>query len=643
MPNSSDIYEGYAEMLKEKDVKKRSLMTEKEIAESEQFLEWYRRAYNDKCRLNLPQKWQDVDKYWEGDLDEPEDEADPASNTNITNSHVEGVTTLLCDQSISIQVDPREPGDRPFCDMVRTLADFIKERNKMYRKIDVHERRRDKYGTGIFKVLWNFDKLNGKGMPEIITVNPDRFFVDPAITDVQYLQDAQYCIEVRNRSIYSARQEFGDDLADAIIPNLDPVQDVIIENEEDQYVHMYIWTRYKDKKGNKQLRLVEMSGDGVILRDTKKELEKHSKKKEKEEQEDSEELMLFPNTTYPYFLTTDMARENTIWGKGSAELVLPISDQVDQLDNAILRNMDLTGNPMGVVTNNSGIDPSKVTNAPGQILVSNTSDGFKWLSPPTVPQYVLNKRTELMGSDRTIVTRFSDQMIGKQQSGVDTATESLALQNSGNAMIDHKKALLQETLSEVFEYAIELALLNWNTTMIFRITGKDGQDDFMEFNPERLNHVPVMIESDTDYRENYIQEYLKRNPKAKREDIDPDEYKYMQADNEERKVQYDLTVSVGAGLPNNRAYRFNIVRQARVDHAISNKEYRNYLIKQLGLNIPEIPSSVQEQEEIGIYSEDTQKALEEQTQNQGQTMTQNANIEGLTASGNVSRNYLKGA
>ena len=648
MPNSSDIYEDYAEMLKEKDAKKRSLMTEKEIAESEQFLEWYRRAYNDKCRLNLPQKWQDVDKYWEGDLDEPEDEADPASNTNITNSHVEGVTTLLCDQSISIQVDPREPGDRPFCDMVRTLADFIKERNKMYRKIDVHERRRDKYGTGIFKVLWNFDKLNGKGMPEIITVNPDRFFVDPAITDVQYLQDAQYCIEVRNRSIYSARQEFGDDLADAIIPNLDPVQDVIVENEEDQYVHMYIWTRYKDKKGNRQLRLVEMSGDGVILRDTKKELEKLSKEKEKEGQENDEELMLFPNTTYPYFLTTDMARENTIWGKGSAELVLPISDQVDQLDNAILRNMDLTGNPMGVVTNNSGIDPSKVTNAPGQILVSNVADGFKWLSPPTVPQYVLNKRTELMGSDRTIVTRFSDQMIGKQQSGVDTATESLALQNSGNAMIDHKKALLQETLSEVFEYAIELALLNWNTTMIFRIVGKDGQDDFMEFNPERLNHVPVMIESDTDYRENYIQEYLKRNPKAKREDIDPDEYKYMQADNEERKVQYDLTVSVGAGLPNNRAYRFNIVRQARVDHAISNKEYRNYLIKQLGLNIPEIPSSVQEQEEIGIYSEDTQKALEEQAQNQlgqvqGQAITQNADIEGLTTNGNVSRNYLRGA
>lgn len=658
-------YDDYEEMLKEKEAKRRSLMTEKEIKLAEKYLEWYRRAYQDKCRLNLPQKWKDVEKYWEGDLEEPEDENDPASNTNITNSQVEGVTTLLCDQSISIQVDPREPGDRPFCDMARTLADFIKEKNKMYRKIDVHERRRDMFGTGIFRVLWDFDKLNGKGLPDIEPIHPDRLLIDPAITDVYDYQDAQYMIEVKNKSIYWAEQEYGEELADAIIPNLDPVQNIIVENEEEQYVHMMVWTRYKDKvNGERKLRLVEMSGDGVILRDTKKKLEEHYKKQEEKdeqlfndkkpkEQTENKELKLFPNDKYPYFITPDMHRENTVWGKGSAELVLPISDQVDQIDNAVLRNMDLTGNPMGVVSNSSGIDPSKITNAPGQMILTNDMNGFKWLTPPTVPQYILNRRAELMNTDRTIVTRFSDQMIGKQQSGVDTATESLALQNSGNAMIDHKKALLQETLSEVFEYALELSLLNWNTTMLFRITGKNGQDDFSEFNPDQLNHVPVMIESDTDYRENYINKYLERNKEAKKEDIDPEEYKYMQVDGEERKIEYDLTVSVGAGLPNNRAYRYSIVRQARVDKALTNKEYRNYLIKQLGLNIPEVPESQAEQQEIQIYDEDTQKMMEQQAMSQQNTgftdggnipiQGQNANIEGLTPSGNVSRSYMKGA
>lgn len=625
----------YEQMIREKTEKKKAIMNDKEIELAEQYLVWYRRAYEDKQRLNLMKKWEDTEKYWEGEF-EYDDEDDPAPNTNITNSNVEGKTALLCDQNISIQVDPREPGDRPFCSMARTLANFIKERNKMYRKIEVHERRRELTGTGIFKVVWDFDKLKGKGLPVIQPIHPSRLFVDPAITDVYDLQEAQYIIEAKNKSIYSATVEYGEELADCIIPNLDPVSSILQENDEDQYVHLSVWTRYKDKNGERKLRLVEMSGDGVILRDTKKKLKEYKEKQK--EAEEKEELKLFPNDQFPYFLTPDMHRENTIWGKASAELILPVSDQVDELDDSLLRNARLTGNPMGVISNSSGIDPSKVTNAPGQMIPTNDINGIKWLQPPTVPQYMLNRRTELMNNDRQVVTRFTDQMIGKQQSGVDTATESLALQNSGNSMIAHKKGLLQETLSEVFEYALELALLNWNTTMLFRITGDNGEDDFEEFNPDKLNNVPVMIEADTDYRNNYREKWKERNKGKNIEELDPDEYKYMQVDDETRKIEYDLTVSVGAGLPNNTAYRYTIVRQSYADKAISRREYRNYLVKNIGMNIPEIPESEAEQQELGIFDEKAIKQIQEQQLMQNQ----NANIEGLTASGNPQPTYFKG-
>lgn len=639
------MVEDINDIVEEKRAKRASIMSETEIKEAERFLTWYRRAYNDKQRLGLTKKWDDINKYWEGDFDYGDDE-DPAPNTNITNSNVEGKTALLCDQTIGIQVDPREPGDRPFCDQVRTLADFIKERNKMYRKIEVHERRREMTGTGIFRVIWDFDALNGKGMPDIEPVHPSKLFIDPAITDVYKIQEAQYIIEAKAKSIYSARIEYGDEIADAIIPNLDPIQNIIQDSEEDQYVHLMIWTRYNDE-GKMKLRLVEMSGDGVILKDTKKKWKEYKKKKADEliakqtklleqgkkkeaEKLKNEEFELFPNSKYPYFLTPDMYRENTVWGKASAELILPISDQVDEIDDNVLKNARLTGNPMALVENSSGIDPEKITNAPGQMIPTNNINGFKWQAPPSIPTYIMNKRTELINSDRIIVSRFSDQMIGKQQSGVDTATESLALQNSGNSMIEHKKALLQETLSEVFEYAIDLALLNWNTTMLFRITGKNGEDDFESFNPDILNHVPVMIEADSDYRN----EYRKNNPNAK-----PEDYRYMQADDgETRAIMYDLNVTVGAGLPNNRAYRYSIVRQSYADKAITKKEYRNYLIKQLGLNLQEIPESEAEQQELGIYDQNQIQQQEQLAQT-----NQNANIEGLNANGNVATSYMRGA
>lgn len=622
----------FEELRKEKESKRQALMSDTELKEAEKFLTWYRRAYEDKVNLGVIKKWEDINKYWEGDFELPEDESDPAPNTNITNSNVEGKTALLCDQNLAIQVDPREPGDRFFCDKVRVLADFIKERNRMYRKIEVHERRREMTGTGIFKVVWDFDKLDGQGLPDIEPIHPSRLFIDPAITDVYNIQNAQYIIEASNRSIYSASLEYGEDVADAIMPNLDPVSNVIVNNEEEQYVHLLIWTKYKESKDSDvQLRLIEMSGCGVILSDTKKKLKEHKDKKE-------EDLKLFPNSDYPYFLTPDMYRENTIWGKASAELILPISDQIDELDDNILRNARLTGNPIALVSNNSGIDVDKITNEPGQVIPTNDINAYKWLTPPSIPAYVSNKRAELMNNDRQIVTRFTDQQIGKSQSGVDTATESMALQNSGNSMIEHKKGLLQETLSEVFEYAIELALLNWDTTMVFRITGENGEDDFTEFNPDKLNHIPVLVESDTDYRNDYKKKWEERNPNGDfKAEEDSKNYKYMQVDNETRKVRYDLSVSVGAGLPNNKAYRYNIVRQAYADKALSKKEYRNYLVKNLGLNIPNTPETAEEQQELGIYDENTLKDIQQEQQIQ-----QNADVEGLTANGNPKTSYMKG-
>ena len=84
------------DIVEEKRAKRASLMSESEIKEAEQFLVWYRRAYNDKQRLGLTKKWDDINKYWEGDFDYAEDE-EPAPNTNITNSNVEDKTAFLCD------------------------------------------------------------------------------------------------------------------------------------------------------------------------------------------------------------------------------------------------------------------------------------------------------------------------------------------------------------------------------------------------------------------------------------------------------------------------------------------------------------------------------------------------------------------
>lgn len=622
-----------------KDILKSALMDSEEQKEAEKFITWYRKAHEDKSNRGLFSRWEEVERYWEGNPDEPLDEEDPCSNTNITNTNVEGKVALLVEQNLAVQVDPIEPSDRPFCERVRILADFIKDKNKMFRKIDMHERRREKFGTGIFRVLWDFNGLDDLGLPIIDTINPAYFFVDPAITDPYKLQQAKYIIEVESKSIYSARLKYGDDYADAIIPNYDPVQNTFMPEQYDiddeVYLHMYIYTRYRDKAGDTKLRLVEMTGDGLILSDTKKKLEEQNKKKNKEDKD--EEIRIFPNDKYPFFITPDMYREGSFWGKASAELIIPVSDNIDELDNQIMANARLIGNPIRLVSANSGIDVDKITNEPGLIVPTNDINGTRWETPPTMPQYILNKRQEIMQQDRQIVTRFSDQQIGYRVKGVDTATESLNLQQNGNTAIDYKKGLLQETLGEVFGYAIELALLNWDTDIMFRITGENGEDKFETFNPSSLNEIPLLIESDTDYRNEYKKNWIANNKDKTETDLDPEEYRYMQVENETRKIKYDLKVTVGAGLPANKAFRYNIMSESYQKGALTKKEYRSYLIKNLGLNIPEIPESIEEQQQIGVYSEDTMKQIR-----QAQQTGMGDDAQGINANGNVAISQVKG-
>ena len=631
-----------------KDILKSTLMDSKEQKEAEKFVTWYRKAHEDKSNRGLFSRWEEIERYWEGTPDEPLDEEDPCSNTNITNTNVEGKVALLVEQNLAVQVDPIEPSDNPFCERVRILADFIRDKNKMFRKIDIHERRREKFGTGIFRVLWDFDAIDELGLPIIDIINPAYFFVDPAITDPYKLQQARYVIEVESKSIYSARLKYGDDVAEAIIPNYDPVQNTFMpeqgEIDDEVYLHMYIYTRYRDDAGDTKLRLVEMTGDGLILSDTKKKLEEQNKKvkkdkksKEKSDKEDEDEIRIFPNDKYPYFVTPDMYREGSFWGKASAELIIPVSDAIDELDNQILANARLVGNPIRLVAANSGIDVEKITNEPGLMIPTNDINGTRWENPPTMPQYILNKRQELMTQDRQIVTRFSDQQIGYRVKGIDTATESLNLQQNGNTAIDYKKGLLQETLSEVFGYAIELALLNWDTDIMFRITGENGEESFESFNPASLNEIPLLIESDTEYRDKYKENWLKNNKGKKEEDLDPEEYKYMQVGDETRKIKYDLKVAVGAGLPANKAFRYNVMSESYSKGALTKKEYRSYLIKNLGLSIPEVPDTIEEQQQIGVYSEDTIKQMQ-----QAQQTGMGSETMGLNANGNVSINQVKG-
>jgi len=532
-------------------------MGDAERALAEKYRKFYLDAWQDKARRGLMERFALYEAYWEGDVNLPESENDPGSCTNIVHANIEGQVSLLLEQSIGIMPVPVTPDDAPFARTVQKVLEFVKDKNRLPRKLDLHERRREKYGTGIFRVSFDPDALGGAGLPVIEACNPKYIYVDPGITDVYRTEEAAFIIETVCKTIHWAREQYGDAVADAIVPGYRPQ----FEGEDagdETYLHMLVWT----KEGGK-LRLVEMTGCGLILSDSFR-----------GGRED-----FYPGGRYPYFFTPLYYREGSIWGKGDVELLIPVQDLINDLDDQIRINARLTGNPQRLIETGSGIDLDALTNEAGLNIPTTSVTAVKNLEAPPLPAYILQRRDTALRYESQRITRFSDQMTGAKQAGVTTAAEATVLQQGGQMSIQHKKLLLQETLSEVFAYCLEMIRAYWTEEVAVRVSEK--ADEFIFFRGSDLRAIP-------------------------------------ERDGGTKEAAFDLTVTVGAGLPTNKTAAYQMMRDLYAAGLVTAEEVRSFLADYLGLPL-------------------VREGAPETEKKEGEREIENADAEGLTASGNVKR------
>lgn len=536
-----------------------------EMKETVTMLDNFRSAYEAKDNLGLFDEMELAERYWSGDFGVPEDFDDPGSNTNIINTNVETQVASMVDQSIDIELKPYEPADKPYVKKARLILDRIKDVNHLPKKIEKHERKKCKFGTGILRVMYNKDLIDKIGCPEIKVCNPAYVYPDPNITNIEDLQESEFIIETLPKSLYWAEEKFGKERAWAIAPGYNPIDTAFVfrENHEanydvagDHYLHILYWCKTKEGK----LRLIQMSGCGIVLSDT---------------EEDPEYNYFTDDGRYPYFFTIDMEREGTIWGKSVCSLLFSLQDEIDDYTNMIRRNARLIGNPIKVVSVQSGIEIDKLDNTAGQVVPTNDINGMRYLDPPTMPAFISQRRAEAM-QERVIISRVSDQQAGIRQSGVNTATESLNLAQAANVATDTRKTMLQDTLNDVFKYCFELALNYWNVGMFFQ-----DEDDFEFFKPSDLKEIPMMKPATPQF----IEKFLENNPNE-------EPPKFMLNNNEKRQVKFVFNIQVGAGLPTNKAVAFNYILEAYKGGLLDKQETRELLIEYIKLPVETVDNAV---------------------------------------------------
>lgn len=534
--------------------------TKEEMDEAMRVQRLFRAAYTAKYALNLPEKWRTFDDYKHARFGMPENAEDPNSSTPVIHPIIESQIADLIDRNYAVQAKGVEISDDLYATQVQHLLEFVLSKNQFKRKLELAEHDRLELGTAIYKVYFDPDDLDGRGLPKFEVVNPANFFPDPKVQAPYLIQDAEFIIHAVPRPLSWFRKQFpkmGKYVKRQVAVPYDPLIYDGQHSDESDYLSsmraLCIECYERDEDGN-LFRLTV--ANNILLEDTRKTM-----KGKKIQREDK-----YPFVAIPCYLQRGM-----IWGQGDVELLMPIQDLINELDDQIRINTRLMGNPQIAYGINvgKGFDVRKWTTKPGLRIPMMDVNAFRVVEAQQVsPDVVVRREKAFQEAD--LVSGRPDVTRGERPNQVTAYRAIAALQQAGQRGVIHKTEMLKNGLSEVLELLYDEIILNWDERMWIRIEGEKPDYEFVD--PNELKQVKRMIPN------------LAAGP-------NDDTLVPLTDENGNpmtRDAQFDFSISIGDGLPTDKAFIYETLLDlskliVEGKPIIFWKELRDYLREEIGL------------------------------------------------------------
>ncbi len=425
---------------------------------------------------------------------------------NIIKPIVETKVSLVLDAQVTTTVEPRlgSFSDLKAIEEIDAIADFLNDclsRILKLNDIDALKkrwmRRVEKDGITIAKVVWDPEKENGLGEVSITEVDPKRFFIDPAASNID---DSNYVVveysysPIQLKSKYPDRADDIDKLVDSDQQPKDstyrpitsdksinyrsgssggtyfvPDQNKVFDRLDKQIVvrECYLkddttWIPSKDDPQDKKMEKIEeafkypngrviiFAGDSTIFEDKALDLP-----------------FGFP------FVKMNFIEDDTFWGQGEVESLIYVQDRL----NAAYTKLRLAiGSFLAIVMVDelSGIDQNEIINKsvlmvnPGtfagnyepRILTNNTTAEIAEFT-----NYIAMLKDEAWES-----ARLNKMMIsGQKQPGVNSGAMVQSLIESPMASIRDLQGNLSEFMIQISNKVIQLVQAYYNVPRMMRI------------------------------------------------------------------------------------------------------------------------------------------------------------------------------
>ena len=374
-------------------------------------------------------------------------------------------------------IRPREPDDRQEAAMLTSIVPVILEQNDFEETYSDSCWTKMKQGTLIWGVFWDSSKLNGLGDVSVREIDILNLFWEPGVTDIQKSKNLFYTELVDNDILKQRYPQVGDTLrGDSTFVSKYKTDDQVDTTNKSLVVDWY----YKQiVNGKSVLHFCKFVGETVLA---------------STENDAQMQNGLYDDGDYPFVVDALFPVKGTIAGYGYIDIGKSAQEQIDVLNQAMVKNSVMACSPRWFIRTDGSINEKEYADWRKPFVHTDGNLGQDSVMPITVAQLsgnyinvIQNKIEELKWT-----TGNTDVNNGSTSSGVTAASAIAALQEaSGRSSKDATRSAYR-AYARLIRMVIERIRQFYDLPRKFRIHGQLGMEEYVTYSNQNLKQQQML-------------------------------------------------------------------------------------------------------------------------------------------------------
>lgn len=384
---------------------------------------------------------------------------------------------------------PREKGDRAEARMLSAIIPCVLEQNKFDSSYDDAMWQKMKTGTGVYKVVWDKNKLHGLGDISVECASLLNLFWEPGVSDIQksrYFFHTELCDKDLLEQRYPDQLKGG--LKGQTFMSTKFLYDDHVDTENkitviEVYYHKYI-------EGKNTLQYIKYVND-IVLYASENDMQPVVDEVTGQVKPPMAMTGLYDHCKYPYVFDPLYPIEGSPCGYGYVDICRNPQTEIDLIKSAFVKSAMVGSTPRYFSRGDGSVNEDEFLDLTKPIVHAKnpSEDALRQITFNPLDGNYINIL------DRTIqelreTSGNTETSTGNVSSGVTAASAIAALQEaSGKGSRDSTQGAYR-AYAEIVELCIELIRQFYNLPRQFRILGQYGAEQYITYTNQNLQMQP---------------------------------------------------------------------------------------------------------------------------------------------------------